>query len=97
MVSVFLRTYPVKFRRQVTFACYIVDFYCPAAKLVIEIDGSQHYTDDAREYDNYRTEIIEKFGCKVIRFSNFDVNLYFTDVCEAIDREVKTLCGERTI
>ena len=93
----FLATYPVKFRRQHIIYRFIADFYCPAAKLVIELDGAQHFTDDVKAYDDARTEIIETLGVTVLRFSNNDIDHNFTDVCEAIDREVKTLCGERTI
>ena len=88
----FLRTYPVKFRRQVTFECYIVDFYCPTEKLVVELDGSQHYSEAAQQYDAYRTKVIEHFGCKVVRYPNSDVDLHFYEVCEAIDYEVRRRC-----
>ena len=47
----FLRKYPVRFHRQYVVGSYIADFYCPAAMLVIEIDGSQHYTAQGKEYD----------------------------------------------
>lgn len=81
----FLRDYPVKFYRQRTIDSFVVDFYCASAKLVIELDGSQHYTEDGKAYDEERTAILEnKYGLKVYRFSNFDVNVNFQTVCEQI-------------
>ena len=56
----FLREYPVKFTRQKILGRYIADFYCPQAKLVIELDGSQHYEDNEREKDSERTEYLEQ-------------------------------------
>ena len=85
----YLRTYPVQFRRQVTMNRFIVDFYCARAKLILEIDGSQHFTEDGEAYDSERTAILESFGYKVLRISNEDVNHNFSGVCEMIDKAVK--------
>ena len=85
----FLKSYPVKFRRQTIIQSYIVDFYCPAVKLAVEIDGSQHYAPEGIAYDAARTAVIEQFGIKVIRFSNHDINSSFSSVCDTIDREVR--------
>ena len=85
----FLRKYPVKFYRQRPIDRYIVDFYCSKAKLVIELDGSQHYTAEGMEYDQIRTEILEKYNLYVIRFSNYDIDKNFRSVCEMIDIKVK--------
>ena len=85
----FLRNYPVKVRRQAVIGGYIADFYCPKAKLVIEIDGSQHFSPDGIRKDSERSQGIETVGCKVIRFSNYEVNTQFDSVCEAIDLEIK--------
>ena len=85
----FLSKYPVKFYRQRSIACYIADFYCSKAKLVVELDGSQHYTDEGMSYDDARTEIINQFGVAVIRFSNYEVDNNFEGVCYEIDRVVK--------
>ena len=85
----YLRTYPIQFRRQVTMHRFIVDFYCAKAKLILEIDGSQHYTEEGEAYDSERTAILESFGYKVLRISNEDVNHHFSGVCELIDQEVK--------
>ncbi len=85
----FLRNYPVKFYRQRPIDRYIVDFYCSAAKFVIEIDGSQHYTKDGMEYDEIRTEILEQYELQVIRFTNTEIDRNFTYVCDQINQIVK--------
>lgn len=84
----FLHNYPVKFYRQRIIGNYIVDFYCASAKLVIELDGSQHYSADGLESDLSRTGYLEKLGLKVLRFTNDQINHYFPDVCREIDRLV---------
>ncbi|WP_038342759.1 endonuclease domain-containing protein [Acinetobacter sp. A47] len=63
----------LKFRRQHVIAPYIVDFYCHELGLVIELDGSQHGTDDGKEYDAERTKFLEALGLKVVRYWNHDV------------------------
>lgn len=85
----FLRDYPVKIYRQRSIDCFIADFYCSRAHLVIEIDGSQHYTDEAAVYDNERTKKLEQYGLKVIRFSNCDIDEHFEGVCMMIDEIIK--------
>ena len=85
----YLKNYPVKFYRQRIVDNYIADFYCSKAKLIIELDGNQHYTADGLEHDAYRTEILEKYGLKVLRFTNIDVDTNIFGVCEMIDNEVK--------
>ncbi len=85
----FLRKYPVKFRRQAVMSPFICDFYCHAAKLIIELDGSQHYSDFGKSYDAWRTQKLEKRGCLVLRFSNRDIHDHFFIVCEMIDRIVQ--------
>ncbi len=81
----YLRNYPYQFRRQVTCGRFILDFYCAAAKLAVELDGSQHYTPEGKQYDAERREYLISQGIKVLRFSNADVlrNLY--GVCQTID------------
>ncbi len=91
----YLSTYRPRFHRQVTMAHFIVDFYCPAARLVVELDGSQHYEEDAAAYDRERTELLEGLGCIVIRYSNRDVDRNFAGVCEDIDRKVRELLRKR--
>lgn len=85
----FLCRYPQRFRRQYIIGNYIVDFYCHQAKLVVELDGSQHCNPETLEYDKRRTEYILSQGLKVLRFSNLDVMRQFRGVCEAIDIAVK--------
>ena len=79
--------YP-KFQRQKLIGKYIVDFYCAKLKLAIELDGSQHFEDDALEYDKTRTEYINSIGIKVIRFTNHEINTKFRNVCETILNEL---------
>ena len=85
----FLSKYPVRFQRQKTIESFIVDFYCHMAKLVIEIDGSQHYEPQGMTYDEERTAILSKYGLEVLRFSNREINTDFRAVCERIDYTVK--------
>ena len=81
----FLRSYPMRFRRQYIIGSFIADFYCHQAKLVVELDGSQHYYPEEREKDRERTRYLESQGLMVLRFSNLDVLRHFPAVCEAID------------
>ena len=85
----FLREYPIRFQRQKVIDNYIVDFYCAKARLVIELDGGGHYTDEQMQYDATRTKILEKYGLKVLRICNLEIDNNFYQVCEYIDREVK--------
>ncbi len=62
-----------KFRRQQSIGNYIVDFYCPEEKLVVELDGEHHNEDGQKEYDKIRTKYLESLKLKVIRFKNTDV------------------------
>ena len=85
----FLRTYPVRFLRQKILGNYIVDFYCARAKLVIELDGSQHYQTRGMEHDAERTAFLSEYGLTVLRIPNTEVNRNFQGVCEWIDLQVK--------
>ena len=85
----FLKTYPVQFRRQCVIGNYIVDFYCYQAKLVIELDGSQHCNPSAIQYDQKRSAYLQGQGLLVLRYSNLDVMKIFRGVCENIDRCIK--------
>ena len=80
----FLRTPPVTFNRQKVLGSYIVDFYCASAKLLIELDGSQHYDDAGAAEDRLRDHELAKIGLRVLRYSNLDVNQHFDSVCEDI-------------
>ena len=90
----FLKSYPVKIYKQRVIEFFIVDFYCASAKLVIELDGSQHYTEQGRAYDEERSSVIEQYGIEVLRFSNREVDREFTAVCERIDERVRCRCAE---
>ena len=85
----FLRDCGVRFRRQEIIGNYIADFYCSSAKLVIELDGSQHYMPEIKEKDSERTHFLESLGFRVMRFSNLDVLQNFEGVCEAILTELE--------
>ena len=85
----FLRHYPVKIYKQRVLGNFIADFYCHKAKLVIEIDGSHHYTPEGKSYDRMRTEILETQGLTVMRFSNLDIDDRFEGVCYVIDKTIK--------
>ena len=85
----FLRTYTPKFLRQKPIGKYIVDFYCATAKIVIELDGSQHYEQINIEKDTDRTEFLKQFGITVLRVPNNYINQHFDAVCLYIDNAVK--------
>ena len=78
-----------KFRRQTSIKSFIVDFYCPEEKLVIELDGDLHFDDEVKKYDDERTKKIESEGIKVIRFENQDVLLNLKSVLSEIKKNFK--------
>ncbi len=79
-----------KWRRQHSIGGYIVDFYCPAKKLVIEIDGPSHYTKENLEYDEIRTKFFEGLDIKVLRFTNTEVDTETERVVEKITTLLNT-------
>ena len=83
-----LKGHVPKFHRQRVIGNYIVDFFCPKLKLVIEIDGYQHFYKENKEYDNKRTEYLESLGFYVLRFENTEVN---KDI-ENIRHIINTVC-----
>ena len=85
----FLRLLPINFNRQKRLGNYIADFYCHKAKLVIELDGEQHYEEKTVEYDLERTKFLEKYDLMVIRFTNYDLNDNFDGICEYIRQLTK--------
>jgi very-short-patch-repair endonuclease len=85
----FLKTYPIHWYKQRIIYLYIVDFYCASAHLAVEIDGSQHYTEDGLAYDAERTQILQQCDIEVLRFTNQDVDCHFKQVCLQIDAKVK--------
>ncbi|MBR5537308.1 MAG: endonuclease domain-containing protein [Clostridia bacterium] len=80
----FLKQLPVTCNRQKVIGPYIADFYCAAAGLIIELDGSQHYETQAAERDRARTAYFHSLGLTVVRYSNSDVNHHFQAVCADI-------------
>lgn len=84
----FLKGLPVTVNRQKVIGNYIVDFYCASAKLVIELDGSQHYKDKGIKSDEKRDAYFKELGLHVLRYSNDDVNNNFDGVCEDILRRI---------
>ena len=87
----FLANYEIKFQRQKAIDNFIADFYCHKAKLVIEIDGSQHYTESGKKSDEFRTFVLETYDLHVIRFTNMQIDNNFFGVCQYIDLKVKEL------
>ena len=92
----FLRTYPVRFSRQKILGRYIADFYSAEAKLVIELDGSQHYEDSNQEKDAERTAFLEGYGLAVIRIPNNEVMKNFDGVCAYIDAAVRQSLSQKS-
>lgn len=91
----FLRSCPIRFSRQKVLGKYIADFYSAEARLVIELDGAQHYEDSNAQNDAERTAFLERYGLKVLRIPNNEVNSNFSGVCEYIDTAVKQSLGQR--
>lgn len=84
----FLSTFKPRFQKQRAIGEYIADFYCHQEKLVIEIDGSQHYEEEFIAYDDSRSNYFSSLGIRTIRFSNREINKEFQAVCECIRNEV---------
>ena len=80
----FLRSYPVQFKRQVTCGNYILDFYCPAVQLAIELDGCQHAEPEGLKKDRIRTEYLNSCGNYVLRIPNRRIWVNFPGVCDGI-------------
>jgi len=85
----FLKEYPVRFQRQKILGHYIADFYCAKAKLVVELDGSQHYEGGGPMKDQVRTAFLEGYELTVLRIPNNAVGKNFSGVCEYIDDRVQ--------
>lgn len=83
-----LKKMPVQFYRQYVIEKYIVDFFCPKANLVIELDGSQHFEEEAMLYDAERTKVLESYGLLVLRYTNHDIHTKFDDICKDIYRQI---------
>ena len=85
----FLKQLPITVNRQKVIGEYIVDFYCAQAKLVIELDGAQHYEEKGLKKDEERTKYLESYGLKILRIPNTEINKNFDGVCEYINKFVK--------
>ena len=91
----FLKDYPLRFQRQKAIGNYIVDFYCHSAKLVIELDGSQHFDEETLRYDKRRTDFLNELGLTVLRIANIDIDRHFESACMEIDKTVHRLAGNQ--
>ena len=80
--------YP-RFQRQKPIGGYIADFYCAKARLVIELDGAQHYTPEQQQTDSLRTELFAQNHIRVLRFTNLDIDRRFDGVCQTIEAAVQ--------
>ena len=85
----FLRDYPVKIYKQRIIGNFIVDFYCASARVVIELDGSQHFSEEGVYKDQKRDSFFKSHDLEVIRLSNLEIDQNFEGVCEHIDRRIK--------
>ena len=92
----FLKTFPIRFSRQKVLGNYIADFYSAEAKLVIELDGSQHYEDSNMQKDAERTAFLESYGLTILRIPNNEVSRNFRGVCEYIDSAVKQSLSQKS-
>ena len=84
----FLKSQPVTFKRQKVIGNYIVDFFCAEARLVIELDGSQHYNDAGRAADMVRDQYLKDNGLTVLRYSNLEIAENFAGVCTEIRNHI---------
>ena len=75
----YLKKLEPRFKRQVVIGPYIVDFYCSKLKLIIEIDGEQHFFEENLDYENRREEFLKKEGFSLLHFYNSDINLKLKD------------------
>ena len=87
----FLRFYPLRFQRQKAIGDYIADFYCAKVELVIELDGSGHYSQKQEKADQLRTDKLESMNLTILRICNLDIDRNFNGVCQKIDETVKAL------
>lgn len=87
----YLRKFKCRVLRQRPIDNYIVDFYCPKLRLVIEIDGDTHFTEEGKQYDEERTATLEGYGLKIIRFLNTQVMQNLEMVCEEIEKVMESL------
>ncbi len=86
----FLVNLPVTVNRQKVIGKYIVDFYIASSKIVIELDGSQHFEEDGLKKDLDRNSYLHELGINVLRYSNYDVKTNFEGVCQDILNHLDT-------
>ncbi len=84
----YLSTFKFRVLRQRPIDNFIVDFFCAQLRLVIEVDGESHFTDEGKDYDWERTHILEGYGLKVLRFTNDEVLQDWEGVCRRIEEEI---------
>ena len=84
----FLKNLPQTVHRQKMIGNFIVDFYIPSCKLVIELDGAQHTEPQAAEYDAHRTAYLQSIGCRVLRYGNNELDTNFAGICEDILQKI---------
>ena len=85
----FLKQLPLTVNRQKVIGHYVVDFYCASAKLVIELDGSQHYESEGTASDWERDYALNQLGITVVRYSNSDIDRNFDGVCAGLLRRLQ--------
>ena len=85
----FLKDLPLTIKRQKVIGSYIVDFYCFEKKVIIELDGGQHYSPEGKDKDEKRDKFLKEQGYIVLRYADNDVNNNFEGVCQMIDLVVK--------
>ena len=85
----FLRGYPIKIYKQRIIGPFVVDFYCASARVVIELDGLQHYTNQGAAYDMERSAFLKSLGLLVLRFTNQQIDDEFDIVCQSIDHAIQ--------
>ena len=91
----FLHSYQPRFQRQKAIDSYIADFYCEKARLIIELDGSQHFTPEGMTCDEARTRVLNAYGLTVLRFTNHQIDSEFHAVCTKIDAAVAARLGHQ--
>ncbi len=87
----FLKDHPFQFNRQKVIGPFVVDFFCHFAKLVIEIDGGQHFDAERKQRDTERTNYLRSLGLEVMRFTNREIDHDFFEVCRVIQERVEKL------
>ena len=87
----FLSQNSCHFRREQPLGNYIADFYASSIRLVVEVDGSQHFEETGQRYDVARSEFLRKQGVRVLRFTNEQIQRRFPSVCEAVERAISDI------